>query len=249
MVIIKLLSEEIPLSPLTTQYADLGDIQLAYREHGEGPMLLLLHGNSGSKALFKKYQLKYFRDHRTLAVDSLGHGQSISTDGEYSIEQYADAMIRLCEAKGIESARVIGYSDGGNIALLLAKKAPALYEKILAISPNYLVSGTVEGVLKWIRAAVKIFEFLGECGFNTKKILMRFMLMLKDIGISDAELSGIQTNLMLLYAENDIVKEEHVLQIGRLVPKAKVRKIAHCTHFTILHKRETIEAIREFFAS
>jgi len=237
------------MDTLSTQYIDLGDVKLAYREVGSGPALILLHGNSESKDIFRKYQLDHFRDYHTIAVDSRGHGQSSSNDSEYSIKQYADDMLRLCKTKGIREAYVVGYSDGGNIALLLAKMAPGVFPKILAISPNYLVSGTTDGFLKLTRGIVKFFKFLGKCGLDTKRSIMRFDLMLKDIGITDAELGAIQTSLMLLYAQKDLIKEEHILQIARLVPHSQVIKIAKCNHLTILHKQETIEEIRKYFAS
>ena len=131
------------MEKLPTEYLDLGDVRIAYREHGAGPALILLHGNSASKAMFSKYQTVHFATFRTIAVDSRGHGETVSIDTQYSIHQYSEDVIGLCRAKGISQAFVIGYSDGGNIALFLAKNAPDIFKKIVAISPNYLVSGTI----------------------------------------------------------------------------------------------------------
>jgi pimeloyl-ACP methyl ester carboxylesterase len=113
-----------PMNKLSTEYVDLGDIRIAYRQHGSGRCAPAVHGNSGSKAMFKPYQLEHFPQFHTYALDSRGHGQSISTDEEITIEQISRDVIRFCEAKGIHQADVIGYSDGGNIALHLANKAP-----------------------------------------------------------------------------------------------------------------------------
>ena len=104
----------------STQYIDLGDAKIAYREHGSGPTILLLHGNSARKGLFSKYQTAHFKMFRTIAIDSRGHRETISDDIQYSISQYSKDVIGLCRAKGITQASVIGYSDGGNIALFLA---------------------------------------------------------------------------------------------------------------------------------
>lgn len=235
------------MEKLATKVIDLGDARLAYREHGEGPNLLLLHGNSESKAIFKKIQLVHLRDFHTLAVDSRGHGESQSEDDEYSIRQYAEDMVRACKAKGIEKAYVIGYSDGGNIALHLAKMAPEVFERIAAISPNTLASGTQEGTLKLFQFTARVCELLGKCGLPTKKMRMRLNLMLTDIGISESDLNGIRTRVKILYAERDLIKEEHIAWIGRSIPGAEVEKIAGCNHMTILQKKETIEAMRAFF--
>ena len=75
---------------------------------------------------------------------------------------------------------------------------------------------------------------------------MRFNLMLADIGITAEELSRIQTNVRILYAENDLIKEEHIQEMGRLIPNANIRKISHSNHMTIFYKSETIDDIHEF---
>ena len=61
---------------------------------------------------------------------------------ELTIEKFSEDVIAFCNRKGIQQAFVIGYSDGGNIALFLAKKAPKLFPRIVAISPNTLANGT-----------------------------------------------------------------------------------------------------------
>lgn len=236
------------MDKLATEYLTLPDIKLAYRQYGEGTPLILLHGNSESKNIFKHYQIGHFKDYHTIAIDSRGHGESISNDDAYSIDQYSDDVIAFCKAKGIEQAYVIGYSDGGNICLFLAKKAPQIFTKIVAISPNYLVSGTTDGALKLIKNITKIFRILGKLGFNTKKYLMRFQLMLEDIGLSDEDLKSINASMMILYAEKDLIKEDHILQMGRLIPNVRVQKIADCSHITIYQKPDAIEAIKRFFA-
>jgi pimeloyl-ACP methyl ester carboxylesterase len=227
-----------------TQFQDIGDARIAYRELGSGPVLILLHGNSESKDIFSAYQGIHFQDFRTIAVDSRGHGETSSNDAKYSIAQYSDDVIGLCRAKGIPQAYVVGYSDGGNIALFLAKKAPELFPKLVAISPNYLASGTTDGALRFFQTAAKILRILEKLGLPTRKAILRFDLMLNDIGITDAELGSIRTSLRILYAEKDLIKEEHIQDMGRLIPGASLRKIMRCNHLNILNKPETIADIR-----
>jgi pimeloyl-ACP methyl ester carboxylesterase len=234
------------MGKLVTEYVDLTDARIAYRQCGNGSILLLLHGNSESKQIFSKYQTDYFPMFHTVAIDSRGHGETVSNDEEYTIAQYADDVIALCKAKGFAEAYVIGYSDGGNIALHLAKKAPGTFKRLVAISPNYLAGGTTAGVLRLMRITAKVFGFLGKLGLPTRRAIMRLNLMLNDIGITAEELAGIRTNIRILYAEHDLIKEEHILEMGRLIPNAGVRKIDHCNHITILDKEETIKDISEF---
>ncbi len=229
---------------LQTEFVSLDDIQIAYRQHGSGKALILLHGNSGSKAVFTKHQLEHFADFHTYAIDSRGHGQSRSQDTSLSISRIADDIIHFCEALQIQQADVIGYSDGGNIALFLACKAPRLFPRLIAISPNYLVSGTTDSTLRTFNRIYKVLGFLDRAGLNMKKYIMSFDLMLTDIGITEEELQGIQTDVRILYAEDDMVKEEHLLRLASLIPGASLQKIAGCSHLSILSSPQAIAVMR-----
>jgi len=235
------------MEKLSTKFLDCRDAKIAYREYGNGPTVILLHGNSESKALFSKYQMVHFNTFHTIAIDSRGHGETRSYDAQYSINQYSDDVIAFCRAKNIVEAFIIGYSDGGNIALFLAAKEPKIFKKIVAISPNYLVSGTTDGTLRFFRAVAKMLGMLDRLRLPTRKALMRFDLMLNDIGITEEELSSIQTNMRILYAEKDMIKEEHIIDMHRLISGSTIKKIKRSNHMTILYKQETIEDIKDYF--
>lgn len=234
------------MSKLKTEFAHLENIDLAYTQSGSGKTLLLLHGNSGSKAFFKAHQLEYFTDFHTFAIDSRGHGQSKSVDEDYTISQFSEDVISFCRCMGIGEAYVIGHSDGGNIALFLASKAPELFPRLIAISPNYLVSGTTDTALRVINVMFRLLTLLNRAGFNTRKSLMRMNLMLTDIGISDAELRSIRTNIKFIYAQHDLIKEEHINQLAGLIPNSTLDKINDCNHLSVLNERHAIQIMRDY---
>jgi pimeloyl-ACP methyl ester carboxylesterase len=234
------------MAKLPTQYFDCGDVKIAYTEAGRGPVVLLLHGNSASKAEFTKYQQEYFQDFHTFAIDSRGHGETVSNDAAYSFDLYSDDVLAFCTGKGIHEAYIIGYSDGGNLSLHLAKKAPQLFKKVIAISPNYLADGVKDGTQNTFRGLVKFLNFLGKLGLHTKKAIMRFELMTNDIGLSDSDLQGIRTQFTIVYAENDLIKEDHIQQMAGLIPGCGLEKIMNCSHFTIPYRAETIAFMRRY---
>jgi pimeloyl-ACP methyl ester carboxylesterase len=235
------------MKKLETKTLELPDIKIAYCEYGKGPNLILLHGNSESKSIFKQYQTVFFKDFHTYAIDSRGHGQSVSDDQEYSIEQYSQDIMRFCSELGIEKPYTIGYSDGGNISLFLALNAPNVFERIIAISPNYLVSGTTDSALKLLRGIFSGFVFLRRMGVNTQKWIMRFKLMLTDIGLSKEDLGKIKAAIRILYAENDLIKEDHIIEMNSSIPNSTIKKINGCTHLTILNQEETVKEIKQYF--
>jgi len=232
-----------------SKYLELDDIKISYSEAGGGPDLILLHGNSESKAIFKKYQTEYFKNFRTYALDSRGHGKSVSDDDEYSIERYSEDVIAFCERLGIRKAFVIGYSDGGNIALFLAKKRPDIFQRLVAISPNYLVSGTTDGALRLFDGINRVFLALRRIGFDTSRWIMRFRLMLTDIGLTEDDMRSIAASVRFLYAEKDMIKEDHIKEMASFVPGSTIRKIARSTHISIIKNAEAIADMRAYLKS
>jgi hypothetical protein len=69
-------------------------------------------------------------------------------------------------------------------------------------------------------------------------------LMLRDIGVTEDGLGSIRTGMKILYAERELIKEEHIKKIASLIPNASVDKIMGCHHMTILNKREAIETMK-----
>ena len=234
------------MNKLPTRYLDLPDLRVAYCENGRGHNLLFLHGNSESKRIFERYQQEYFKDFHTIALDSRGHGQSRSNDDSLSIPQLSRDVIQFCEVKGIEKTHLVGNSDGGNIAILMAKQAPQLLERVVAISPNYLVSGTEEKTLRLFTRMSKLWKTLSHLGLPTRMMAMRFELMLTDIGITGEELRQINTGMKILYAEKEMIKQEHIREIAELVPDSELEMIPGSTHMNILNNTHTPAAIREY---
>lgn len=231
---------------MKTKYIQLETIKMAYTEFGSGPHLILLHGNSGNKGIFKKHQLHYFKNFHTYALDSRGHGQSLSEDNAYSIKQFSEDIIDFCQKRGITKTYVLGYSDGGNICLFLAQKHPEIFEKIIALSPNYLANGNTDKSLIFLQRMYKIIILMEKIHLLPKRIAMRWELMLKDIGMTDDELMKINANMMILYAENDMIKETHILKMSELIKNCKVKKIEKTNHLNIYKNKKTINEIMEY---
>ena len=100
------------------------DIQLHYIEQGQGRPLILLHGNGEDNSYFV-HQIDYFsKDYRVIAIDTRGHGKSPRGEKPFTIKQFAEDLHDFMDEKGIEKAILLGFSDGGNIALEFALKYP-----------------------------------------------------------------------------------------------------------------------------
>ena len=104
---------------------DVNGARLSFRLQGEGPALLLLHGFTGSSAMWTPH-LAAFEGLTTVAVDLLGHGDSDApaTPSRYGMERCVEDLTSLLDHLEIERAAVLGYSMGGRVALQFALRAP-----------------------------------------------------------------------------------------------------------------------------
>jgi pimeloyl-ACP methyl ester carboxylesterase len=109
-------------------YARLGPpeapVKLFYEESGSGRPLLLIHGFGASTFTWRHIAPDLARDHRVIAVDLKGFGQSDKPfDSRYSVYDQAELLIQLIEGKDLRDLTLVGHSYGGGIALMLALEA------------------------------------------------------------------------------------------------------------------------------
>ncbi len=98
------------------------------------PPLIFIHGLSGCWQNWLEQIPHFARDHRVIAVDLPGFGQSEMPAEEISISGYADAIDTLMTELGIDSAQIIGNSMGGFIGAELAIQHPARVERLVLVA-------------------------------------------------------------------------------------------------------------------
>jgi pimeloyl-ACP methyl ester carboxylesterase len=102
-----------------------------FRELGSGPALLLVHGLMVSGQMFAPVLDRFATHHRVIIPDLRGHGRSRRLPPPYTAGQLAADLSRLLDHLGIESAAVVGYSQGGAIAQQLALDFPARCNRLV----------------------------------------------------------------------------------------------------------------------
>jgi pimeloyl-ACP methyl ester carboxylesterase len=135
-------------------------VTLAYDDVGSGePPLVFVHGWTCDHTYFAP-QVDYFsRDHRTIAVDLRGHGESDKPEQPYTMEGFADDVAWLCGQLGISKPVIIGHSLGGTVALALAVGHPTLPAAIVAIDAPWLAPQNVRDLVPGLTEAFKGPQF------------------------------------------------------------------------------------------
>jgi pimeloyl-ACP methyl ester carboxylesterase len=116
------------------KWASLRHGTVNYTDLGEGPALVFIHGLSGCWQNWLEQLPLFARDHRVIAVDLPGFGQSEMPAEEISISAYADAIDELMGELGLEEARIVGNSMGGFIGAELAINHPQRVERLVLVA-------------------------------------------------------------------------------------------------------------------
>ena len=106
-----------------------------FLEAGSGPPVVLLHGLGATNASFLTTFWDLSRDHRVIAPDLPGHGESGKPIRAYHAGFYARWVRELLDALGIERAHLVGNSMGGRIALEVGFRSPDRVGRIVCLAP------------------------------------------------------------------------------------------------------------------
>jgi pimeloyl-ACP methyl ester carboxylesterase len=103
----------------------------------DAPPVIVLHAGLTSIAFMGGQIETLAESYRVLAIDSRGHGKSSSTAPIPTYEMMTDDVVAVMDDRRIARADVVGWSDGGNIGLDLARRYPDRVRRLVAIGANH----------------------------------------------------------------------------------------------------------------
>ena len=117
------------------------DIRHYYMEKGSGTPMILLHGNGENCEYFKGQMDAFARGRHVYAIDTRGHGRTPRGVKPFTIRQFADDLLHFMDDHQIEKADLLGFSDGGNIAMIFAMKYPDRVDRLILNGANLAADG------------------------------------------------------------------------------------------------------------
>lgn len=217
------------------------DIKLGFAQTGEGFPLILLHGNGEERGYFSNQTAAFSRHFKVIAVDTRGHGSSPRGEGPFSLSRFAEDLKDFMDEQNIEKAHILGFSDGGNIALLFALKYPERVEKLILNGANLFPSGVKFGVQLpvvagyWMASVISLFDKQAVA----KKELLG--LMVNQPNISPEQLKSIKSPTLVIVGDNDMIKDSHTKLIAGSIKNARLR-IIKGDHFIAANESESFNA-------
>jgi pimeloyl-ACP methyl ester carboxylesterase len=205
-----------------------------YEIYGKGEPLLLLHGNGQSIAALDKQIAFFSRRWRVIVVDSRGHGNSGWGKGRLTYDQMAEDMSTLLESLGIESANVVGWSDGGNVGLILAIRHPAQVTRLATMGALITPDGAYQWAQDWVGKQVVSAQARIDAGDKTRPwphYLQLLDLLGKQPQVAVSELKKITAPTLIMAADKDVIRPDHSQLIFEAIPKAQLVIFPGATHF------------------
>ena len=249
----------------TGKYVEANGLQIYYEAYGQGEPLLLIHGGTATSQSWASHLLAFTEHFRVFALDSRGHGRTDDPMGELSYRVMADDVTALIGALGLQRPLVLGYSDGGQIALELGMRYPGLARALVLGGTQFSFS---EAYLKDARALLGITDgeevqpeklereqpdfvaYLREAHGHVygpeywktyaKKIAA---LWLTPLHYAPEDLATITDPVLLLTGDRDGVATEESIELFHLLPNAELAVAPASDHSFIDAKAGLFDAL------
>jgi len=229
--------------------------RLYVEEHGRGaPVLLLPGGLTTIDSFFA--QLPWLSSRfRTIAIEPRGHGRSTPTT-ELTYRLLAEDALSVMDELDIETAAVVGWSDGGTTALMMSLLQPERVSRIVAISANFDPDavpadngdGALGGADGQYCLAHVVYRWRAGAGGDwpaLKRAVVR-MWQTRPVLPLDA-LVAVKVPTLLIVGSNDLIPVEHIRQMAAKMPSAEVVVIPEGRHTSLIWDAKDVNALLERF--
>lgn len=225
------------------------DININYIEKGSGEPLILLHGNGEDSSCFNGQLDAFARYFHVYALDTRGHGKTPRGTAPFTIRQFADDLLTFMDAHEIARAHLLGFSDGGNTAMIFAMRHPGRVMRLILYGANLDARGVKPGVQLPIELGYRFAKLFARRSAEARQHAELLGLMVNDPAVRPEELAGIQAPTLVVAGTRDMIKEQHTRLIAASIPSAQL-VILDGDHF-VANKRPAAfnEAVLDFLRS
>ncbi len=236
------------------------DAHIHYVSYGHGDPVLLLHGGLSNKlSWFSQIPWLVASGRRVVLIDTRGHGDSTTGNSKLSYQIFAEDTLLVLDRLGIQRTDIIGWSDGGIIALLLGLEAPLRVGRIVAISANFQPSGLIpeasrsqnephnislEKITDWLRSR---WSGAGERHAVLEAEIKELWRTAPQL--DHADLKVITAPTLVITGENDIIDLRHSSELAQMLANGKIEIVPDAGHAApVTHARQINQLIASFLS-
>ena len=198
------------------------DIEQFYIEKGQGEPLIMLHGNGEICDYFAGQMDAFARHFHVYALDTRGHGKTPRGEAPFTIRQFADDLLAFMDMHRIDKAHLLGFSDGGNIAMVFAMKYPERVDRLILNGANLDARGVKCSVQIPIEIGYHFAKLFAGKSEEAKRHAEMLGLMVNDPNVRSEELAGIRAKTLVIAGTKDMIKEDHTRLIASSIPDSQL---------------------------
>jgi pimeloyl-ACP methyl ester carboxylesterase len=238
-------------NPSAGKFYDIRGFKMYCEIYGEGQPLLIIHGNGGSIADFK-YQIPYFsKNYKVIVADNRAQGKSADPGDSLTYEMMADDYAALLTEMKIDSAYVIGWSDGGINGLLLAIRHPEKVKKLAVTGANLQpdTSAVYPEVIELVKPVYDRLKNKPNRSAREKTSWKLMQLLIDHPHIPLEDIRKISCPSLVIGGDHDVIREEHTMLIFKNIPKAYLWILPNSGHSTpVVYKDDFNRIVGDFFS-
>ncbi len=202
------------------------DITLHDTRCGEGPPLLLLHGNGEDGGYFAQQTAYFSKKYTVYALDTRGHGKSPRGTAPFTIRQFAADLLGFMDAQAIGRADILGFSDGGNIALTFALAHPERVGRLILNGANLDPSGVKRSVQLPIVLGYWMASRFAKRSPRARRNAELLGLMVNEPHIPPEALRSLHVPTLVIVGTRDMIRASHSRLIARSLPDSRLVTLA-----------------------
>jgi pimeloyl-ACP methyl ester carboxylesterase len=205
--------------------ASVNGLQLYFEVHGAGQPLVLLHGGVGASEMFAPLLPVLSANHLVIPVHLQGHGRTADIDRPLRFESLSEDIVALLKQLDLPRVDLLGYSLGGEVALQLAIHHPELLHRLLLLATPFKRHGFYPEVLQGFdQMGPAVARFMDQSplaqlypGKDWAALFTKLGDLLRQEFDWSKGLSEIKFPVMLVYADADAIRPEHILEFFALL--------------------------------
>lgn len=239
--------QELPLPPPMPAAADHGTVDVAgaqiyYAIYGKGDPVILLHGGLGNGDHWSN-QVPVLAEHfQVIAIDSRGQGRSTRTRARVSYETMANDVVAVMDKLELARAALVGWSDGGEIALKIAIEHPDRVSKLFVFGANYNSDGSKP---RSGRPSDTFTAYAAKCRADYARLsktpkafddLVDWLLPVwrTPMGFTKDQLRSIKAPTLVADGDHDeVIVLDQIKEMAKLIPNAQLAVFHDASHFAL----------------
>lgn len=233
-------------------YVDVGAVQMWFDERrgGEGTTTVLLHGGMCTADTWVMQLDAIAAGRRVLLPEQRGHGHTADV-GEVSYELMAADTIAFLESVAGGPVDLVGWSDGGDIGLLVSLERPDLVRKLVVIGANFHHEGTRPELLdgaaeddegSMLRTG---YEAVSPDGPEHWPVIKAKLLDMWRTGptLTTDDLARIDVPTLVLVGDDDAIHLAHTVALYESLPQGQLAVVPGTSHLVPIEKPDLVNQL------